>query len=398
MKKVILGVCSSISLYKACEIVRLFQKKKCPVQVIMTQNATRLVSPLLFGYLTGKKALVDLFEDSSEEKITHVDLAQKTSLYVVAPATANMLGKFSSGIADDFLSTFYTAVTCPVLVAPAMNEAMYFHTQTQLNIKRLKSLGVRFVEPGKGPLACKEEGWGRLANPQEIVEEGMKLLKQRNSLKGKTVLVTAGPTREFLDPVRFLSNRSSGKMGYELASEALSRGAEVIYITGPTSLWLPPRAQRIRVNTAQQMKENVERFFDQTDILIMAAAVSDFKFEETAVQKIKKKDMKKRMELVPTPDVLKDLAPKKGDKTIVGFAAETKNVQENALEKIKKKHMDMIVANDVSQKGVGFESDLNRVLLLFPDGQRLDSGLKSKSEISRDIIDKIEEIIEKKGR
>lgn len=397
MKQVTLGVCSSISLYKACEIVRLFQKKKYSVQVIMTRNATRLVSPLLFGALTGKRVLVDLFEETSEEKIIHVDLAQETSLLVVAPATVNILGKFASGVADDFLSTFYTAVLSPVLVAPAMNEAMYFHRQTQRNIQKLKSLGVRFVEPGKGYLACKEEGWGRLADSAEIVDEGIKLLKKKDSLKGKTVVVTAGPTREFLDPVRFISNRSSGKMGYELALEALSRGAEVIYIGGPSSPRLSSQAQSVRVNTAQQMKENVKRFFEQADILIMAAAVSDFKFEETAVQKIKKKDMKKGVELIPTPDVLKDLGSRKGNKILVGFAAETENIKENALEKMKKKHLDIIVANDVSKEGMGFESDFNRVLLFVPEGRTLDSGLKSKSEISQIIFDQIEGIIEKKS-
>lgn len=397
MKHITIGVCSSISLYKTCEIIRLFQKKDYKVQVIMTKNATKLISPLLFSSLSGEKALVDLFEQPLSSSVAHIDLARKTSLLIVAPATANMLGKFAGGIADDFLSTFYTAVHCPVLVAPAMNEAMYTHPQTQKNIQKLKSLGVSFIEPGKGYLACKEEGWGRLASPEEIVKNGLKLLQKKESFRGKTVLVTGGPTREYLDPVRFLSNRSSGKMGYELASEAVRRGAEVIYITGSTSLGSPP-TKTIKVDTAQEMKEQVEQNFSEADVVVMAAAVSDFRIKQTATQKIKKKDIKKELELVPTPDVLEELGKKKGDKILVGFAAETGDVLKNALQKIRGKNLDFIVANDISEEGIGFESDFNRVIIVYSDGRRIDSGIKSKSEISQLIFDEIEGIIGRKNR
>lgn len=398
MAKMTLGVCSSISIYKACEIIRGFQEKKLQVQVIMTKNACRLISPLLLSALSRQKVLVDPFDEEDAEKIPHVSLAQETSLLVVAPATANIIGKFASGVADDFLSTFYAAVQCPVLIAPAMNEAMYFHRQTQQNIEKLKSLGVRFIEPEKGYLACGEEGWGRLADPERIVEQGMRLLGKRESLKGKTVLVTAGPTREFLDPVRFLTNRSSGKMGYELAEEALRRGAEVILISGPTHIFPPRGAKFSRIQTAQEMDKEVQKNFAQADIVIMAAAVSDFRFAERGAQKIKKERLREEVRIAPTQDVAKGLGKKKGGKVLVGFAAETERVVDNALKKIKEKNFDFIVANDVLREDIGFESDDNQVSIVFPDGKAIQTEKKSKLEISRIILDQIESILGKKSR
>jgi len=397
MDKIALGVCSSISVYKACEIVRGFQKRGFPVRVIMTKNATRLVRPLLFKAISGQDVLVDPFEETQGTKISHVDEAKEVSLLIVAPATANIIGKFASGIADDFLSTFYMVVKCPVLLAPAMNEGMYLHEQTQLNIKKLKVMGVRFIEPERGYLACGDEGWGRLAPPDEIVAEGIRLLGKSQALRGKTVLVTAGPTREYLDPVRFLTNRSTGKMGFAVAEEALKRGAEVVVVSGPTFSTPPGRAQLISVQTAAEMEQAVVQRFDQADVVVMAAAVSDFKFKASVSQKIKKKKLPAEVAIEPTRDILKSLGKKKKNQVLVGFAAETENVENNALLKVKEKNLDLIIANDVSDSSIGFESDFNRVSLVFRDGRIIHSERKSKAEISHLIWDEIEALIGKKS-
>ena len=397
MTLIALGVSSSVSIYKSCEIIRRLQDRKVQIQVIMTRNASRLISPLLFSALSGQEVIVDPFEDKQSAKIAHVALAKDISLLVVAPATANLIGKFAGGVADDFLSTFYTAVQCPVLIAPAMNEAMYLHRQTQQNIRKLKELGVRFVEPEAGYLACKETGWGRLAPPDKIVEEGLRLIQKSQSFKGQTVLVTAGPTREFLDPVRFITNRSSGKMGYELAEEALRRGAEVILVSGPTHLFPPPDAKLRKVQTAEDMKKEVLENFSKADVVIMTAAVSDFQFEESASGKIKKEKLGGNIKIVPTPDILKELGRKKGRKVLIGFAAETEDVVANAIKKLKDKNLDLIIANDVTAEGVGFESNFNQVSVVFPDGKSVQTEKMTKVEISQIIMDKIEEIVGKKS-
>ncbi len=399
MKKIALGVTSSISVYKAAEILRGLQKNGLEVQVVMTRNATRLVSPQLFSALSGRRTLVDLFGEAGEDEIAHVSLAEQISLLLVAPATANIIGKFASGVADDFLSTLFLAVRRPVLIAPAMNEAMYLHPQTQANIQKLRSAGVEFILPEKGYLACREEGWGRLAAPEKIVAESLALLERSERLKGKRFLITAGPTREPLDPVRFLSNRSSGKMGYELASEALRRGADVVLVSGASSLVPPARAELRRVETAEEMAREVKRYFPQADILIMAAAVSDLKFASVSSQKLKKRGMAGRIELAETEDILKALAQRRGrkEKLIVGFAAETENIAANALKKLKEKKLDLIVANDVSREDVGFEADFNQVTLIDKAGGLFESGRQSKAEISRLILDKIEVLLEKEA-
>ena len=391
--KIVLGVCSSISIYKACEIVRGFQREDFRVQVIMTKNASRFISPLLFGALSGQKVLLDFFQPQEKQEISHVALAQEASLLVVAPATANIIGKFASGIADDFLSTFYMAVSCPVLVAPAMNEAMYFQRQTQDNILKLKASGVRFIEPEKGYLACQKEGWGRLASVEKIVQEGLKLVRKSQSLQGKRILITAGPTREFLDSVRFLSNRSSGKMGYELAGEAARRGAEVVLVAGPTHLFPPPQVKFIPVQTAGEMAREVQKVYKKSDIIIMAAAVSDFKFASFFPGKIKKNRLSRKVELVQTEDILKNVGRNKGHKIMVGFAAETEDITSHALEKIREKNLDLIIANNILEDGIGFESDFNQVSIVYPDGKVIQTEKRSKLEISQIILDKIEEII-----
>jgi phosphopantothenoylcysteine decarboxylase/phosphopantothenate--cysteine ligase len=392
-----LGVSSSISVYKACEVIRRFQDKDHQVQVIMTRNASRLISPLLLSALSGREVIVDPFEEKQSHRIAHVSLAKEASLLLVAPATANIIGKFASGVADDFLSTFYTTVECPVLVAPAMNEAMFCHRQTQQNIRKLKGQGVKFVEPEIGYLACKDTGWGRLASPDKIVEKGLRIIRKSESLKGKTVLVTAGPTREFLDPVRFLTNRSSGKMGYELAEEALRRGAEVVLVSGPTDLFPPVRAKYKQIQTAEEMKKEVLKHFPKSDIVIMSAAVSDFKFTQAASNKIKKDKLGENIKISATPDILAELGRKKGSKVLVGFAAETEDVVDNALKKLKKKGLDLVVANNIQAEGVGFESDFNQVSVVFPDGRTVQTDKMTKVEISEIVLDKVEEIIGKKS-
>jgi phosphopantothenoylcysteine decarboxylase/phosphopantothenate--cysteine ligase len=397
MGKIALGVCSSISIYKACEMIRIFQNKKFQVQVILTQNASRMISPLLFSALSGHEVLVDPFQEEDSDTISHVALAKEISLFLVAPATTNVIGKLASGIADDFLSTFYMTVECPVLIAPAMNEAMYLHRQTQQNIHKLKAFGVKFVEPEKGYLACGDEGWGRLAAPEKVVEAGIKLMKKSRSLKGKKVIVTAGPTQEFLDPVRFLTNSSSGKMGYELAEEALRRGAEVILISGPTHIFPPRKAAVKKVQTAREMEKEVLKHFASSDIVIMAAAVSDFRFAESTPHKIKKETLREKIEIVPTQDILQKLGRKKEGRILVGFSAETENVVENAQKKMRKKNLDLIVANNVSDEDIGFGSDFNQVSLISPGGKTIHSERKSKLEISQMILDRVEGIVGEKS-
>ena len=395
-KIIALGVCSSISIYKACDILRGFQKNDCRVFVIMTRNATKMISPLLFSSLSGHKVFVDPFDGSPAEKINHVDLAGRASLLVVAPATANMIAKMAGGIADDFLSTFYLAARAPVLIAPAMNEAMYFHRQSQKNILDLKAAGVRFVEPEKGYLACEDVGWGRLASPEKIVETGLHMLRTSRSLAGKKVLITAGPTREFLDPVRFVSNRSSGKMGYALAEEALKRGAKVFLVSGPTHLYPPPGLEFHGVESASQMDRAVSKFFKSADVLIMAAAVSDFKFARPRDQKVKKEKSEGNIRLVPTPDILSRLGPKKKNQFVVGFAAETDNLEKNALSKMKQKNLDMIIANDVSREDAGFQSDTNLVKIIHKDGHVEELPLMQKQEVADQILDRVKALWEKR--
>jgi len=394
--KIILGVGSSISIYKSCEIIRLLQKKDFEIQVIMTKNATRLISPLLLGALSRNKCLVDLFEEEDWEKISHVALARDCSLLIVAPATANIIAKFKAGLADDFLSTFYLAARCPVLIAPAMNEAMYLHKQTQENLDQLKKNGITIVPPEDGYLACQDSGPGRLASPEKIVQEALGLLQKSRKLEGKTVLVTAGPTREYMDPVRFISNRSSGKMGFALAEEALRRGASVILVSGPTEL-IPPRGANYHpVQTAQEMVDKVSSHFKKAQVLIMAAAVSDFRFPDRSSSKIKKKSFSRKVEFELTPDILESLKSKKGKRTFVGFAAETENIFDNAMRKIKEKNLDFIVANDISQKDIGFASDYNKVHLIFPGGRVIKTKKLLKREISQILFNEIEALIEQK--
>ncbi len=397
MASMVLGVSSSIAIYKACEIVRSLQREGHQVQVVMTEKASKFISPRLFSALTGKPAMVNPWKNREVEKIEHINLAQQTELLLVAPATANIIAKMAHGIADDFLSTFYLAVNCPVIVAPAMNEAMYLHSRTQANLELLRRSGVYICEPERGSLACGEEGLGRLAPVEKIVAMALQLLARIEKWKGKKVLITAGPTREPIDPVRFISNRSSGKMGYELAAEAKRRGAEVILISGPTSLLPPSGVKVVPVETAEEMKREVESHFEEAEVVVMAAAVADFRPAATYEEKWKKQRGVPRIDFILTDDILGSLSrhqlrPKK---ILVGFAAETASLEEEARKKLEEKGLDLIVANDVTQPGVGFESDFNEVIILSRQGSRILTGRKSKREISQLIWDAIEAYREK---
>lgn len=396
--KVALGVSSSIGLYKACEVVRGFQKAGCEVQVVMTPNAAKLVSPLLFSSLAGTRTIVEMFEEPERREIEHIALAKEIALLCVAPATANVIGKFAGGVADDFLSTLFLAARAPVLIAPAMNEAMYLDPKTQANMDRLKALGAEFVEPEKGYLACGDTGWGRLAEPAAIVAAGMRVLARTKSLEGRTVLVTAGPTREHLDPVRFLSNPSTGKMGYELAREALARGAETVLITGPTAFVPPAGARTVTVTTAEEMKAACLEAFPGADVVVMAAAVSDFRFRETRARKAAKSEFGPSLSIERTPDILALLgAKKKPGQLLVGFAAETHDVTARARAKMKAKGADLMVANAVGA-GQGFGTDDNAVRIIAPSGPVEETGRRSKREISRAIFDRVEAALAKKRR
>ena len=390
MPVIALGVSSSISVYKACEVLRGFQKAGWAVQPILTPNAARLVSPFLFSTLSGRRTIVETFDEDQEWSVAHVALAKEIDLLVVAPATANILAKFAHGVADDFLSTFYLAVRKPVLIAPAMNTAMWRHSQTCANVGRLRARGVEFVEPASGYLACGEEGEGRLADPALIVERGLEILRRGHSLSGRTVLITAGPTREYLDPIRYLSNRSSGRMGFALAAEAAARGARVILVCGPTPLDPPSGAELVRVVTAAEMADAVRARFDDAEIVVMAAAVADFTFPAAAARKIKKSEMGESIALVPTVDILKEAGARKAGRYLVGFAAETEDLRRRALLKLKEKNLDLIVANDVSAEGIGFDSDFNKAVLLDTDGGESETPVLSKSELSRIIWNHIE--------
>ena len=390
MPLIALGAASSVSLYKACEILRGFQQAGLDVQPILTPNAARLVSPLLFGSLSGRRAIVETFDAGHDWSVAHVALAREIELLVVAPATANLIAKFASGIADDFLSTFYLAMEKPVLVAPAMNTSMWRHAQTRDNVARLRARGVEFVGPDSGSLACGEEGEGRLADPEAIVARGLAILGRGRSLSGRTVLVTAGPTREFLDPIRFLSNRSSGKMGYALAREAALRGARVVLVSGPTSLDPPAGTEVVGVVSAAEMADAVLGRLAEADIVIMAAAVADVTVAQLAGRKLKKADLPSSLDLKRTVDILEAVSQRRTRQFIVGFAAETGDLRENARKKLRDKGLDLIVANDVSGEGVGFDSDRNKAVIMDTAGGEIETPVLAKTELSRVLWDAIE--------
>ena len=392
--RITIGVTGGVAAYKAAELVRLLQQDGFTVEVVMTRGAREFITPLTFAALSGQKVITDLFgnaenEANLESAIEHIAVAQRTDLLLVAPATADIIAKFARGIADDFLSTLYLASTAPVVVAPAMNVNMWNHPATQENIAKLQERGVKVVEPNEGYLACGMVGAGRLAGHAEILAAVRATLHTNKDLAGETVLVTAGPTCEDLDPVRYLTNRSSGKMGYAVAQAAARRGAKVILVSGPTALETPAGVRRVDVRTAEQMHEAVTKEFAACSIGIFAAAVADYRPAEKHAEKMKKTDGSLTVRLEPTVDILQEMASAKGDKFIVGFAAETTDVGENARKKMAAKNLDLIVANDVTAQGAGFDHDTNVVSLHYRDGRDVALPKMSKAEVAQRVLDEI---------
>ena len=390
--KVALGVSGGIAAYKAAEIMRLLQDRGIRVQVIMTRAAQEFVKPLTFAALSGEKVITDMFSGGNEQPnidsaVEHIAVAQSIDALVVAPATADVLGKFAQGLATDFLTTLYLATTAPVVVAPAMNVNMWNHEATQANIATLKRRGVRVVEPDSGYLACGMTGPGRLAANESIVAAVMEALGASQELAGETVLITAGPTREKIDPVRYLTNRSSGRMGYALAEAALRRGARVLLVSGPTSINPPGGAEVIRVETAEEMWKAVMNLLPESTIVIKTAAVSDYKAKLEAAQKIKRTGPL-TLELEATVDILGEIVRQKESQLVIGFAAETQNALENARTKLAKKSLDAIVVNDVSREGIGFDSERNAVTIITHD-EVVEVPETTKWEVAQRVLDHV---------
>ncbi len=383
---VVLGVSGGIACYKAVELVRLLVRERFSVRVIMTREAVEFVTPLTFQTLSGHPVATEIFSLTQESEIGHINLADQADLFVIAPATANVIGKIACGIADDLLTTVIMATQAPVLIAPSMNIHMYENRLLQENIAKLKKFGYHFMEPAEGYLACGYEGKGRLPEPADIVEEIHRLIKKKD-LAGEKLLITAGPNHEPLDPVRYLSNRSSGKMGYALARAGARRGAEVTLISGPTALPTPAGVRRISVKTAAEMREAVLKEFPGATAVLMAAAVADYRPEKFFAQKIKRGTGPIRLTLRPNPDILGDLGRNKDGKILIGFAAETEALVANAKKKLRGKNLDLIVANNVSEKGSGFDEDTNIATLLDCDGGVYRLPLMTKDDLADRIYD-----------
>ncbi|SRR5713226_9314413 len=385
-KTVVLGVTGGIACYKAVELVRLLIRDGSAVQVIMTRGAMEFVTPLTFQTLSGKPVATETFNLTQESEIGHINLADSADLFVIAPATANIIGKMAAGIADDLLTTVLLATRAPILIAPAMNIHMYENPLVQENIRKLRRAGYHFMEPAEGYLACGYEGKGRLPEPERIFEKIVGLLKKRD-LAGERLLITAGPSREPLDPVRYISNRSSGKMGYALARVALLRGAEVVLVSGPTALEPPSGARLIAVTTAAEMRRAVLEEFPGCTAVVMAAAVADYHAAEFSQRKMKRGKGPLELRLEPNPDILKELGAKKNGKLLVGFAAETDDLTANAAKKLREKNLDIIVANDITQKGSGFDGDTNIATIMDRSGAARSLPLLTKDELADRIYD-----------
>lgn len=383
---IVLGVTGGIACYKAVELVRLLVKADYRVQVIMTRGAMEFVTPLTFQTLSGNPVATETFNLTQESEIGHINLADSADIFVVAPATANVIGKVANGIADDLLTTVLMATQAPVLIAPAMNIHMYENPILQENLRKLRRVGYHLMEPADGFLACGYEGKGRLPDPEKIVETIESLLKKKD-LIGEKLLITAGPNREPLDPVRYLSNRSSGKMGYALARAAMRRGAEVILVSGPTALEPPAGARVIAVTTAAEMRDAVLREFAHCTGIVMAAAVTDYRPVSVAERKIKRGKTPVELRLEPNPDVLNELGRQKDGKFLIGFAAETEDLTVNAEKKLREKNLDMIVANNVAETGSGFDGDTNIATILDRTGAKRSLPLMSKDELADCIYD-----------
>ena len=387
-KKIVLGVTGGIAAYKAAELVRELVRSGAEVFVVMTRSAQEFITPLTLQTLSGNKVATDLFSLLEESEIGHISLADRADILVIAPATANIIGKIAGGIADDMLSTVVMATQAPVLLAPAMNVHMWENSVTQENIQKLRARGYHFIDPEAGELACGYEGKGRLAEIPAIVEEVQTLLSPKD-YSGETLLVTAGPTEEPIDPVRFLSNRSSGKMGFAVSRAARRRGAQVTLVSGPTALTPPPHLRFIPVRTAAQMREAVLENLQAASIVVMAAAVSDFRPQGTREEKIKKSKANLNLPLELNPDILYEAGQKKGTRLLIGFAAETHDLLQNAQQKLAEKNLDLIVANDVSLPGAGFAVDTNIVKLIDRRGNIEELPLMGKEEVADLVLDRV---------
>ena len=385
---VALGVSGGIAAYKACEVVRGLYQAGADVQVIMTANAQRFITPLTLQTLSGHRVITDAWDLDSGATVQHIELGRSIDALVVAPATANVLAKLARGIADDFLSTFYISVTAPVVLAPAMNTRMWLHPGTRDNLAVLRARGVEIVEPESGWLAERETGWGRLAEPERIVRAALRAARRSSQLVGQTVLVTAGPTREPVDPVRYLSNRSSGRMGYALAAAAARRGARVVLISGPVDLAPPFGVEVVRVETASEMRAAVLRARDAARAVFMTAAVADYA-PAAAESKLKRRGGTLTLTLDENPDILAELGRDKGDRLLVGFAAETERVVDNARDKLRRKNLDWIVANDVSRADIGFDAPDNEVTIVGREGDPIALAKAGKPEIAERILDAV---------
>ena len=391
--KVALGVTGGIAAYKAAEVVRLLEDRGIRVQVIMTRAAQEFVKPLTFAALSGEKVITSMFASGEEQEpnidsaIEHIAVAQSIDALVVVPATADVMAHFAQGIATDFLTTLYLATTAPVVVAPAMNVNMWNHPATQTNLEILRQRGVKVVEPGSGYLACGMVGQGRLADNEAIVAAVLEALGATPDFRGETILITAGPTREKIDPVRYLTNRSSGRMGYALAEAALRRGARVLLVSGPTALTPPAAAEITRIESTDQMHDAVMSFLPRASVVIKTAAVADYRPKTAADQKIKRTGPM-TLELEATPDILKEISARKTGQIVIGFAAETENVLENARHKLVAKNLDAIVVNDVSREGVGFDSDRNAVTIITRD-EVIEVRETTKWEVAQRVLDQI---------
>lgn len=391
-KRIVLGVCGGIAAYKSVDLLRRITKGGASVHVIMTENARYFVGPMTFEALSGQPVCMNLFSEGSNTSIRHIELAQSAHAVVIAPATANMIAKLAYGIADDALSTFMLAVSSPRLICPSMNSAMYQNDAVQHNLTVLKDRRYRIVEPGSGELACGTTGTGRLPEPEEILDELIFVLTDKDLL-GKNILITAGPTREHIDPVRFISNPSSGKMGFSIAKAAAQRGASVTLVSGHSELPDPYHVKVIRVVSAQEMAEAVFDHFDHADVVIKTAAVSDYRPKVQAAHKIKKGSDEISLTLEKTQDILKELGKRKKDKILVGFAAETRDIQSYAKNKMEEKNLNMIVGNLIGEKGSGFGSETNKVIIFYNNGATESLSMMPKASLANIILDRVTECL-----
>ena len=395
-KTVVIGVSGGIAVYKVCDVVSRLKKLSANVHVIMTKSAAEFVTPLTFQSLSQNYVVSDMFEEPKTWDVEHISLAKKADVFLIAPATANIIGKMACGISDDMLSTTVMATKGKVLIAPAMNTNMYENPIVQRNIETLKALNYEFIEPESGRLACGDIGKGKLATPENIVKSVVEALTKEEDLKGKKIIITAGPTVEALDPMRYITNRSTGKMGYSIAKEAIKRGAEVTLISGPTKLEPPKNLKNlIRIESAEEMYEAVINNLDENDVVIKSAAVADYKPKEYSSKKIKKSDEDLVIRLDRNKDIAYEIGKVKKDKILVGFAAETNDLIENATKKVNKKNLDFIVANDLTKEGAGFGVDTNIVKIIDKEGTITEYPIMTKDEVANVILDKVKNLLEK---